>query len=145
MLSHDSDDLKDQGFAASFVFDPEPQSERGLSLTIGQDWGGAATGGLDALFAEPSISERAGSASDSRWNAEVAYGLSAWDGRFTGSPYIGLGITDSTQEYNLGWRLQPVYTTDQALNFTLNVQATHRQTDDHEPAQFVGVEAGVRW
>ena len=145
LLSHDSDDLKDQGFAASFVFDPEPQSERGLSMTIGQDWGGAATGGLDALFAEPSISERAGSASDSRWNAEVAYGLSAWDGRFTGSPYIGLGITDSTQEYNLGWRLQPVYTTDQALNFTLDVQATHRQTDDHEPTQFVGVEAGVRW
>ena len=145
LLSHDSDDLKDQGFAASFVFDPEPQSERGLSMTIGQDWGGAATGGLDALFAEPSISERAGSASESRWNAEVAYGLSAWDGRFTGSPYIGLGITDSTQEYNLGWRLQPVYTTDQALNFTLDVQATHRQTDDHEPTQFVGVEAGVRW
>ena len=145
LLSHDSDDLKDQGFAASFVFDPEPQSERGLSLTLTQDWGGPATGGLDALFAEPSISERASSASESRWNAEVAYGLSAWDGRFTGSPYIGLGITDSTQEYNLGWRLQPVYTTDQALNFTLNVQATHRQTDDHEPTQFVGVEAGVRW
>ncbi len=145
LVSHDSDDLEDRGVAASFTFDPEPQSQQGLSLTVNQDWGGQSTGGLDALFAEESISERTGSASESRWNAQAAYGFSMLSGQFTGSPYIGTGITDSTQEYNLGWRLQPVYTTDKAAHFTLDVQATHRETDDNEPTQFVGVEAGVRW
>ncbi len=144
LVSHDSDDLEDRGYGASFVFDPQPDSQRGLSLTVGQDWGGQSTGGLDALFAEP-VSERTGSASESRWHAQAAYGFSMLSGQFTGSPYIGTGITDSTQEYNLGWRLQPVYTTDRAVTFTLDVQATHRETDDNEPTQFVGVEAGVRW
>ncbi len=145
LVSHDSDDLKDRGVAASFTFDPEPQSQQGLSLTVNQDWGGQSTGGLDALFAEESISERTGSASESRWNAQAAYGFSMLSGRFTGSPYIGTGITDSTQEYTLGWRLTPVHTTDKALNFTMDIQATHRETDDNEPTQFVGVEVGVRW
>ena len=145
LVSHDSDDLEDRGYGASFVFDPQPDSQRGLSLTIGQDWGGQSTGGLDALFAEQSISERTGSASESRWHAQAAYGFSMLSGRFTGSPYLDMGITDSTQEYTLGWRLQPVYTTGKALNFTLDIQATHRETDDNEPTQFVGVEVGVRW
>ncbi len=144
LVSHDSDDLEDRGYGASFVFDPQPDSQRGLSLTIGQDWGGQSSGGLDALFAEP-VSERTGSASESRWNAQAAYGFSMLSGRFTGSPYIGTGITDSTQEYNLGWRLQPVYTPDRAVTFTLDVQATHRETDENEPTQFVGVEVGIRW
>ncbi len=144
LVSHDSDDLEDRGYGASFVFDPQPDSQRGLSLTIGQDWGGQSSGGLDALFAEP-VSERTNSASESRWNAQAAYGFSMLSGRFTGSPYIGTGITDSTQEYNLGWRLQPVYTTDRAVTFTLDVQATHRETDENEPTQFVGVEVGIRW
>ncbi len=145
LVSHDSDDLEDRGVAASFTFDPEPQSQRGLSLTLNQDWGGQSTGGLDALFAEQSISERTGSASESRWNAQAAYGFSMLSGQFTGSPYIGTGITDSTQEYTLGWRLTPVHTTGKALNFTMDVKATHRETDDDEPTQFVGVEVGVRW
>ncbi len=145
LVSHDSDDLKDRGYGASFVFDPQPDSQRGLSLTVNQDWGGQSSGGLDALFAEPSISERTGSASESRWHAQAAYGFSMLSGRFTGSPYLDMGITDSTHEYTLGWRLQPVYTTGQALNFTLDIQATHRETDDNEPTQFVGVEVGVRW
>ncbi len=145
LVSHDSDDLKDRGYGASFVFDPQPDSQRGLSLTIGQDWGGQSTGGLDALFAEQSISERTGSESESRWHAQAAYGFSMLSGRFTGSPYLDMGITDSTHEYTLGWRLQPVYTTGQALNFTLDVQATHRETDENEPTQFVGVEVGIRW
>ena len=144
LVSHDSDDLEDRGYGASFVFDPQPDSQRGLSLTLNQDWGGQSSGGLDALFAEP-VSERTGSASESRWNAQAAYGFSMLSGRFTGSPYIGTGITDSTHEYTLGWRLQPVYTTDRAVTFTLDVQATHRETDDNEPTQFVGVEVGVRW
>ena len=145
LVSHDSDDLEDRGYAASFTFDPQPDSQRGLSLTVNQDWGGQSTGGLDALFAEESISERTGSASESRWNAQAAYGFSMLSGRFTGSPYIGTGITDSTQEYTLGWRLTPVHTTGKALNFTMDVKATHRETDDDEPTQFVGVEVGVRW
>ena len=40
LLFHEADGLKDWGFSAGLVFDPQPESERGLSVTLGQDWGG---------------------------------------------------------------------------------------------------------
>ncbi len=42
LIAHGSDDLKDRGFAASLAFDPSPGTERGLSLTLRQDWSGSA-------------------------------------------------------------------------------------------------------
>ena len=61
LIAHGSDDLEDRGFAASMVFDPDPATQRGASLTLTQDWGGPAQGGLDALFAPDSLDKRSGS------------------------------------------------------------------------------------
>ncbi len=62
LVAHGSDDLEDRGFAASLAFDPDPATMRGPSLTLRQDWGGEATGGLDRLFTPETLEDRTGAA-----------------------------------------------------------------------------------
>ena len=60
LLTHRDEAFKDQGVAAAFTFDPDPTTPRGPSLTVRQDWGGQATGGVDALFAVDPLTQRPG-------------------------------------------------------------------------------------
>ena len=145
LITHDADDLKDRGFAASLVFDPEPASDRGLSLGLRQDWGGQADGGLDALFRTDPLADRTGSSDTaSRWAAEAAYGFPAFSGRFTGSPHGGLGLATGTRDYSLGWRLAPVANAN-APDVSFGVLATRRESDWTEPEHTGGIEATARW
>ena len=142
LIAHGSDDLKDRGFAASFAFDPDPASERGLSLALRQEMGGQAAGGLDALFRAEPLEDRAGSGSTSRWTAEAAYGFPAFSGRFTGSPHLELGLSTGARDYTLGWRLTPA---EGAPDVSFGVRATRRESDAAPPEHTVGFEAIVRW
>ena len=148
LLAHGDDDLKDRGFAASFAFDPDPASERGASFNIRQDWGGQATGGLDALFAPETLDGRsgfgAGGAAKSRWTAETAWGLPAFGGRFTGSPHAGVGLSTGTRDYTLGWRLTPAANTN-APDVSFGAKAIRRERDATSPEHVIGLEAAARW
>ncbi|WP_420604425.1 Calx-beta domain-containing protein [Methylobacterium sp.] len=145
LIAHGSDDLEDRGFAASLAFDPNPSSERGLSLTLRQDWGGSAQGGLDALFATDPLADRTGiGEAESRWQAEAAYGLPAFSGRFTGSPHVGLGLATGARDYTLGWRLSPAANAN-APDVSFGVKATRRESDMAAPEHTVGFEAVARW
>ena len=145
LISHSSDDLEDQGFAASLAFDPNPGTERGLSLTLRQDWGGSAEGGLDALFATDPLADRAGTVeATSRWQAEAAYGFPAFSGRFTGSPHVGLGLATGARDYTLGWRLSPAANAN-APDVSFGVKATRRENDTAAPEHAVGFEINARW
>ena len=107
LLAHEDGDLKDRGYAAHLSFDPRPSSGRGLSLSLGHEFGARAESGLDALFAPDPLEDRRGSEAASRWTAEAAYGLPALGGRFTGSPHAGLGLARGARDWTLGWRLTP--------------------------------------
>ena len=145
LIAHGSDDLEDQGFAASLAFDPNPSSERGLSLTLRQDWGGQAQGGLDALFATDPLADRTGIGEvESRWQAEAAYGFPAFGGAFTGSPHVGLGLATGARDYTLGWRLSPAANAN-APDVAFGVKATRRENDTAAPEHTVGFEINARW
>ena len=145
LITHDADDLKDRGFAASLVFDPEPASDRGLSLGLRQDWGGQANGGLDALFRADPLADRTGSSDTaSRWAAEAAYGLPVFGRRFTGSPHVGLGLATAARDYSVGWRLTPAANAN-APDVSFGLKAARRENDGTEPEQTVGFEATARW
>ena len=143
LIAHDDDDLKDRGLAAAFTFDPRPESARGPSLTLRQDVGDRAEGGLDALFAPDPLADRTGSAATARWTLEGAWGFSALGGRFTASPHLELGLAPDTRETTLGWRLTPA--APAAPDLTFDVKAIRREDDLEAPAHTVGVEATVRW
>ena len=143
LVAHGSDDLEDRGFAASLGFDPEPASARGLSLSLRQDWGGSAAGGLDALFTPDPLGERGGfGEATARWHAEAAYGLPALGGRFTGSPHVGLGLATGARDYTLGWRLSPA---GNAPDLSFGMRVTRSESDSAPPAYTVGGEFNARW
>ena len=145
LVAHGSDDLEDRGFAASLAWDPDPATQRGPSLTLTQDWGGQAQGGLDALFRTDPLSDRAGGGeATARWQAEAAWGFPAFSGRFTGSPHVGLGLATGARDYSLGWRLTPAANAN-APDLSFGVKATRRENDGAEPEHTVGFEAVARW
>ena len=142
LIAHEDGALEDRGFAAALGFDPRPQSERGPSFSLRQDFGGQASGGLDALFQPAPLDERSGSEATSRWTAEAAWGLPAFGGRYTGSPHAGLGLTTGTRDYTLGWRWTPA---EGAHPLSFGVKATRRESDGAAPEHAVGFEASARW
>ena len=145
LIAHGSDDLEDQGFAASLAWDPGPSTGRGPSLTLRQDWGGAAQGGLDALFAPDPLADRAGSGqTTARWTAEAAYGFPAFSGRFTGSPHVGVGVATGARDYTLGWRVAPAAGAH-APDLSFGVRATRRESDALAPEHAAGFEVIGRW
>ncbi len=142
LLTHREEAFQDQGVAASFVFDPDPATPRGPSLTLRQDWGGQATGGVEALFAANPLAQRQSTTATRRWAADMAWGFPAWDGAFTSSPLVGLGLAPGSRDYRLGWRLVPATA---ASAFALEVQATRREPDAAIPEHRVGLELSTRW
>ncbi len=145
LVAHGSDDLEDRGFAASLAFDPDPATARGPSLTLTQDWGGQAKGGLDALFASDPLADRMGGGeAASRWTAEAAWGFPAFSGRFTGSPHMGLGLATDARDYSLGWRLTTAANAN-APDVSFGLKATRRESDTAMPEHSVGFEVNARW
>ena len=142
LLAH-GDDLKDWGFSAALAYDPAPATERGASLSLRQDFGGRATGGLDALFQPAAFDDRTGSEATSRSALEAAYGFPVFGGRWTGSPLVGLGLAPGARDYSLGWRLVPEAATAPDLSF--GVQATRRESGTAEAEHTVGATITARW
>ena len=143
LIAHEDDDFTDRGLAAALTFDPRPESARGPSLSLRQDVGDRAEGGLDALFAPDPLADRTESDAAARWTLEGAWGFSALGGRFTASPHAALGLSPDTRETTLGWRLTPA--APAAPDLTFGVKATRREEDTEPPAHTVGIEATVRW
>ena len=144
LIAHGNDDLKDRGFSAALAYDPAPATQRGASLSLRQDWGGKAAGGLDALFRPEALEDRSGGGeATSRWAVEAAYGLPAFGGRWTGSPHAGFGLATGARDYSLGWRLSPEAANAPDLSF--GVQATRRESDYAEPEHTVGLEIRATW
>ena len=144
LLAHESDELKDRGIAASLAFDPDPASERGLSLALRQELGARSDGGLDALFAPAPLDERTGGETTSRWTAQAAYGLPVFGGRFTAGPHAGLGLATGARDYTLGWRLSPAANAN-APDLSFGLEATRRESGTAESEHRVGFEVRARW
>ena len=143
LIAHGNDDLKDRGYAASLAFDPDPATRRGPSLSLRQEFGGQAKGGLDALFQPGTLEDRTGSEATSRWAMEAAYGFPAFGGRWTGSPHAGLGLATGARDYSLGWRLTPEGRS--AANVSFGLKATRRESAAQTPEHTVGFEINARW
>jgi len=143
LVSHGDDDFKDRGYAASLEFDPDPSTQRSPSLTLRQDWGSSASGGLDAMFTSSPFTPSGGGSQESRWSAEAAWGFPALGGRFTGSPHAGLGFSGDSRDFTVGWRLTP--DSPDVPNLSLGVQATRHENGTDTPQHSTGFEMSIRW
>ena len=73
-----------------------------------------------------------------RLDAEVGFGLPVFGGGFTGTPNVGMGLSDTARELRLGWRLSPADGGD----FEFHLDAARREAVN-DPGS--GSGAGSRW
>ena len=146
LLSHEAKGLGDTGFAASLAWEQAPSSKRGLSLTLRQSVGGAASGGTDALFSREVMDGLAArdNRGDQRLEGRIGYGLAVHGGRYTGTPELGYRQWDHGRDYRLGWRLTGEGS--DAGSFEASLEATRRATaNDEDPAHGIGFRLTARW
>ena len=148
LLTHASSGFREHGFAGSVSWDPTPDSERGLKLTLRQAVGAEAKGGVDALLSRGTMAGLAANDNgDGRRRREVefGYGFGMFEGRFTGTPEIGLGLSEAGRDYSLGWRL--THAGSGAGSLDLSVEARRRESanDDDPPEHGIGFAATARW
>ena len=109
LLSHEDEEYGEWGASASIRLEPG-RDGRGLSFSVAPSWGttGSAAERLWGLDDTRGLAPEGEFEAGRRIDAEVGYGLAVFDGRFTGTPEFGLGISDGSREYRIGWRLSPV-------------------------------------
>ena len=152
LLTHEAGGLRERGLAGSLAFDPRPDSERGFSLTLSQTVGAQASGGMDALLGHRHL-EGLGANDDGdglgtrRLELKMGYGFGVFGDRFTATPQMGLGLSDSHRELSLGWRLG--LARSGPVSMALGLEATRREAANDDgaqaPAHALMMRARVRW
>ena len=113
LLVHEDEEFEEWTVSGSVRHAPATPSGRGLSYSLTQSWGAPGTGGgADRLWARETLSGMAagggGGEYGARLAAEAGYGFPVLGGRFTGTPHVGLGVSESGRDYRLGYRLDLV-------------------------------------
>ena len=147
LLTHEADGMREWGVSGTLAWDPAPDSDRGLSLSLSQTVGAQASGGADALLARPTLAGL-GTEEDEgplgrRLDVRLGYGLGGFDDRWTVTPELGLGLSDTDRELRLGWRLSKRVAA--GLAFELGVEGTRRESVDGAAGPEHGLEVGLGW
>ena len=151
LVTHDEDGFRERGFAGSLAWDPSPESALGPSLTVSQAVGAQATGGMDALLG-PQTARGLGAANDDggddlgrrAFEAKLGYGFALLGGRYTGTPRLGLGWTESARETTLGWRLAEAKSAGLAFGLDVEAGRSEARTGDAAPEHRIGLGLGWR-
>ena len=137
IAAHAGDGYREWGVSGSLRLAPGAAG-RGLSMSLTPSYG-ADPGGSERLWALPdahALAANGDAPASSRLDTELGYGLPVFGGGFTGTPNVGLGLSDTAREVRLGWRLAPA--AGGATGFELSLDATRR-----ESAGDGGAEHGV--
>ena len=148
LLTHASSGFREHGFAGSVSWDPTPDSEHGLKLTLRQAVGAEAKGGVDGLLSRGTMAGLAANDNgDGRRRREVkfGYGFGMFEGRFTGTPEIGLGLSEAGRDYSLGWRLTRAGSGAGSLDLSVEARRRESANDDVPPEHGIGFAATARW
>ena len=149
LVSHEAGGMRDRGVSGSLAFDPRPDSERGLKLTVSHAMGASASGGMDALYGRPTMAglvanEDGDELSRRRFEARLGYGLAVFGDRFTATPEVGLGLSNGQREMSLGWRLGLARSGPASLE--LRLDGTRRESaNDNDPVHGVALRLNARW
>ena len=142
LAAHAEDGYDEWGVSGSLRLVPGGAG-RGLSASLTPSYG-ADPGGSERLWMLPDAHAMApdGDAPLSRrLDGEVGYGIAMFGGGFTGTPNVGMGLSDTARELRMGWRLAPVDGGD----FELNLDAARRDSAGDTPEHRIGVGLTARW
>ena len=149
LLAHEADGFRQRGFSGTLSWDPEPATALGPSLTLSQSVGAASSGGAEALLGRRHLDGLApadgGDDLERRsLDARLGYGFPLFGGGYTGTPELGLGLTERHRETSLGWHLAEVRS--DGLAFGLDVEGARRESTAGEapPERRLGLGLGWR-
>ena len=148
VLTHEAAGFRDRGVAGTLAWDPPPSNGRGPKLTLTRSLGAAASGGKDALLSRTALEGFAANddgAGQRRLEARFGYGFGMFGGRFTGTPEIGLGLSEAGRDYSLGWRLARAGSGPGSLELLLQARRRESANDDTPPEHGIGFTATARW
>ena len=145
LVAHQDSGYREWGASGAIRVNPDA-SGRGFSLTLAPTWGHAVSA-TERLWSErdaTAIAVGGEVAPGSRLEATVGYGMPLLGGRFTGTPEVGLGLSESGRDWRVGWRVGLAKSGRMA--FGLGVEATRRESaNDDAPENRVGLTATMRW
>ncbi len=140
---HEDEGIEDWGLAFSVVYDPYPQTKRGLNALVSHDFGGVASGGVASLLHSDLFPEAARSDGSVAWSAEMAYGLRR-SGGMVGSPYTRLsGDRTGFERMRLGYRIEPDAL--DADDMTLDLWAEPEIEANRKNGAVAGIELRKPW
>ena len=146
LAAHEAPGFRELGITAALSFDPLPSTDRGLTMSLRQTLGAASAGGADALMRRETLAGL-GANDDSdarRLELTAGYGIAMFDGRFTGTPELGVGLSDAGRDYRLGWRLGPG--SGGGTSFELGLEAERRErANDDEAEHKAGFRIRAAW
>ncbi len=157
LVAHEASGFREWGASASFAWDPRPETDRGLSLSLTRTLGAAPSGGMDALLSRETLADLAanddgqggGFEASGRLEGEIGYGLPVFGGGFTGTPNLGFGLSDNgAREYRLGWRLTSAVPGDPGFEVSLDATRSEPANGNGAgaPAEHgVTLRAAIRW
>ncbi|MYG28837.1 MAG: hypothetical protein F4213_22945, partial [Boseongicola sp. SB0677_bin_26] len=134
---HEDGDLRDWGLSVTFGWDPRPETRLGPSVVATRGWGGAASGGVDALLGPETVPGLAAADGDGTWSLEAAWGIRRGRG-MAGVPHLRAAGADGLDELRLGWRIEP--DADHAADASLELWA-----EPGVAGNGPGAGAGLRW
>ena len=109
LLAYEAAGFEEWGASAGMAWNGNTRSNRGLSVSLRQHWGGAASGGTDALFAHETLDDLSGQGAErnlgGRLEGEMGYGMRLGATTFVATPYAGFGLAHNTRDYRVEWRL----------------------------------------
>ena len=112
LLTHEDDDFRESGVSGMLLYDPQPHSELGLSLTLSPSWGASAYGADGIWKRTPAPGLLGGGLGDGdvvgpegRLEGEIGYGMRALGGRAIGTPWVRGGLAEQGGHYRLGYSL----------------------------------------
>ncbi len=120
---------------------------RGLSMSLTPSYG-ADPAGSERLWALPASSGLAatngGAEPTGRFDAEAGYGMALLGDRFTGTPNVGFGLSETAREYRMGWRLTSAVRGDPG--FEVSLDATRREAANGNEAEHgVMLRSLIKW
>ena len=146
LAGHAEDGYHEWGVSGSLRLAPGAAG-RGLSMSLTPSYGADPGRGSERLWALPdahALAAHGDAPASSRLDTELGYGLPVFGGGFTGTPNVGLGLSDTARDLRLGWRLTPAAGGD--TGFELSVDATRRESaEDGDTEHGVMLRSRLRW
>ena len=142
LVAHEVSDFSEWGFGGSVRLDPGA-SGRGLSLTLAPGWGVASDGTerLWSLDGARGLAAHEAFGSAGRLDAEAGYGLAAFEGHGTVTPFAGFTVSGPGHRRvrtGVRWAAGP--------EVAFGVEGSRRKrADDVAPDHGIGLWASLRW